>query len=120
VLARLDGMNRRNFDTGDVRVRWMLYRYHNRCHDGEIWFVFSTPSGVVLTEQSGKWPDGVLLGEVQTRIVNGKFEDRIVPIMERSEQELQRRRLQTDRHKTYRAELWKRYSWAERLEDLAS
>ena len=83
--------------------------------------MFSTPSGVVLTEQSGKFPeDGWLLGEVQTRIVNGKFEDRIVPIVERSEQELQRRRLQTDRHKTYRAELWKRYSWAERLEDLAS
>ncbi len=77
-----------------------------------------------MTEKSGLCsqprPNGVLLGEVRTRIVNGKFEDRIVPIVERSEQELQRRRLQTDRHKAYRAELWKRYSWAERLEDLAS
>jgi ketol-acid reductoisomerase len=60
----------------------------------------------------------VLPGEVQTKIVNGKFEDRIVLIVQRSEAELQRRRQQTEEHKAYRAELYKRYSLKERLEDL--
>jgi hypothetical protein len=109
------------FDTDDARIRWMLYRYHNRCHDGEIWLAFETPNGVALREQSDRWPDGgVLLGEVQTRIINGGFEDRIVPIVERSEGELQRRREQVEAHRAYRTELYRRYSLAERLEDLTS
>jgi len=45
------------FDMSDVRVRWMLYRHNNRRHGGEVWLVFSTSSGVVLMEQSSKWPE---------------------------------------------------------------
>src|SRR5271169_6249555 len=100
-------MNERNFDSDDVRVRWMLYRYHNRRHDGEVWLAFQTPTGLLLMEQSEKWPDpenSTLLGEVQTRIVNSKFEDRIVPIVERSTEELRRMKGQTEDHKAYRAE----------------
>ena len=41
-----------NFDTSDVRVRWALYRYHNRRHDGEVWLAFQTPRGIHLMEQS--------------------------------------------------------------------
>src|SRR5882757_5897446 len=56
------------FDMSDVRVRWQLYRYHNRCHNGEVWLVFSTSNVVRLMEQSGRFPDdSVLLGEVRTR-----------------------------------------------------
>lgn len=72
------------FDTTDVWVRWRLYVYHNRCHDGEVWLAFKTAQGLVLLEQNERWPDGLLLGEIQTRMRNGEFEDRIVPIVERS------------------------------------
>jgi hypothetical protein len=106
------------FDTTDVRVRRILYRYHNRCHSGEIWLAFQTARGILLMEQSGRPDDGILLGEVQTQIINGKFQDRIVPIVERSDEELQQRRRQTEAHKEYRTELYRRYSWTERLRDL--
>jgi len=111
-----------NFDMSDPGVRWRLYFYHNRSHDGEIWLAFQTPCrGILLMEQSGRWPDGsMLLGEVRTQMVDGKFEDRIVPIVERSDQELQRMREQAEAHRAYRAELYRRYSFRERLEDLTS
>ncbi len=110
-----------NFDISDPGVRWRLYVYHNRSHDGEIWLAFQTPRGILLMEQSGRWPDdSVLLGEVQTRIIDGKFVDRIVPIVERSDTELQRMREQAEAHRAYRAELYRRYSFRERLEDLTS
>jgi hypothetical protein len=97
----------------------MLYYYYNRRHRGEIWLAFRTPRGITLQEQTGKAPeDGVLLGEVETRVVDGKFENRIVPVRERSEEELRRRRQQADRHKAYRAELYRRYPLAERMADL--
>jgi hypothetical protein len=112
-------MNTHNFDMSDLRVRRMLYHYHNRRHDGEIWFAFLTPTGVTITEQSNRWPDdSVLLGEVETRMTAGKFEDRIVPIVARSEAELEHRRQQTEEHTAYRAELYRRYSWGERVKDL--
>jgi hypothetical protein len=108
LLVRQQNVASLTFDTGDVRVRWMFYRYHNRCHDGEIWLAFQTTRGILLMEQSERWPDGVLLGEVQTRIVADKFEDCIVPVAERSETELQRMREQAEAHKAYRAALWRR------------
>lgn len=112
-------MNTHNFDMRDVRVRRMLYHYHNRRHDGEIWYAFLTPNGVAIMEQSSRWPDdSALLGEVQTQTVNGEFLDEVVPIVERSDEELQRMTKQTEEHKAYRVELYKRYSWAERLKDL--
>jgi len=81
----------------------MLYRYHNRRHDGEIWYLFSTPNGVVLMEQCCKWSDySELLGEVRTRIIKDEFVDEIVPIVERSDEELRQMRQQTVEHKKYR------------------
>ena len=75
----------------------------------------------MLMEHSDRFPDdSVLLGEVQTRIVNDGFEDRIVPIVERSETELQHRQEQAEEHKAYRAQLYKQYPIAERLKDLGA
>jgi hypothetical protein len=108
------------FDMSDVRVRWQLYRYNNRRHDGEVWLVFSTPNGVVLMEQSGRFPDdSVLLGEVRTRIINDEFVHEIVPLQQRSAVESLRMQQKAEEHKAYRAELHKRYSFTERLADLA-
>jgi hypothetical protein len=107
------------FDMSDVLVRWKLYRYHNRSHDGEIWLAFSTPSGLLLMEQNSRWPDdSKLLGEVRTRIFNEEFVHDIVPLQERSDQELQRMREQAEEHKRYRVELYRRYSLAQRIADL--
>ena len=67
----------------------MLYRHHNRRHDGEVWLVFSTPNGVMLMEQSGRWPDNsVLLGEGRSQVMNDEFADEIVPFQDRSDEEL--------------------------------
>lgn len=106
------------FDMSDVRVRWQLYRYNNRRHDGEIWLVFSTPNGVMLMEQSGRFPDDSgLLGEVRTRIIKDEFVHDIVPLQERSDEELQRMQQRTEEHKAYRLELYKQYWFKGRLED---
>jgi hypothetical protein len=110
-------------DKSNPKISLALYYFHNRRHDGEVWLAFQTPNGTTLMEQSDKWPDpasSVLLGEIQTRIINKEFEDRIVPIVERSEAELQHRREQTEAHKKYRAELYKRYPIADRLKDLGT
>jgi hypothetical protein len=107
------------FDMSDVRVRWQLYRYHNRSHDGEVWLALQTGRGILLMEQSGRWPDdSKLLGEVRTRIINDEFVHDIVPLQERSDEELRRMQQQTEEHKAYRSELYKRYSFTERLADL--
>ncbi len=107
------------FDTSDVRVRWQLYRYNNRRHDGEVWLVFSTHNGVMLMEQSSRFPDdSALLGEVRTRIINEEFVHEIVPLQQRSPAEVARLNEQAMQHRRYRAELCRRYSLAERLADL--
>jgi hypothetical protein len=110
-----------DFDLSNRWVRWALYRYRIRSHDGEIWIAFRTPSGVLLMEQNGKWPEpegSELLGEVRTRVIEGKFVDDIIPLPERNQAELARLHEQTTTHKRYRAELYKRYSLAERVADL--
>jgi hypothetical protein len=96
-----------------------LYYFHNRKHRGEVWLAFQTPTGLLLMEQSGKWPDdSVLMGEMQSRVINGEFVDEIVPVVERSDEELERMQQQTQEHKAYRADLYKQYPIAERLKDL--
>src|SRR6266481_5822986 len=99
------------FDMSDVRVRWMLYRYHNRSHNGEIWLALQTDKGIVLMERTGERPHGSkLLGEIRTRMVDGRFVDDIIPLQERSDDELQQMRQQAEKHKVHRAELYRRYS----------
>jgi|SRR5258705_9574000 len=98
-----------------------LYYFHNRKHRGEVWLAFQTPTGLLLMEQSDKWPDdSILLGEIQTQSINGEFVDEIVPIVARSDEELERMRQQTEEHKAYRAKLYKQYPIAERLKDLGA
>src|SRR5260370_30581493 len=104
------------FDTSDVRVRWQLYRYNNRRHDGEVWLVFSTHNGVMLMEQSSRFPDdSALLGEVRTRIINEEFVHEIVPLQQRSPAEVARLNEQAMQHRRYRAELCTRYSLPHRM-----
>lgn len=87
------------FDMSDVRVRWQLYRYNNRRHDREICLVFSTPNGVMLMEQSGRFPDdSALLGEVQTRMIDGEFVHEIVPLQQRSAVESLRMQQKAEEH----------------------
>lgn len=103
----------------DARIRWMLYRYHNRAHDGEIWLAFNTPRGLLLLEQSGRWPDNsMILGEVQTRIINDDFVDDILSLQERPDEELQQMRQQTEEHKARRARMYKRVPMEQRFKYL--
>jgi hypothetical protein len=109
------------FDMTDVRIRRMLYRYHNRAHDGEIWLAFRTPTGILLMEQNGQWPESEgskLLGEVRTRLIGGEFVDDIIPLQHRNAADLAGLHEQAKTHRRYRAELYKRYPLLERLEDL--
>ena len=110
-------------DESNPRISLALYYFHNRRHDGEIWLAFQTPTGLLLMEQSGKWPDpngSVLLGEIEFQAVKGVFEDRIIPFRERSAEELRERARQTAEHKAYRKRLYQLYSIKERLEDLGA
>lgn len=103
------------FDMTNVWVRWALYKYHNRRHDGEIWFAYKSPRGVLLTTDLRERD---FLGEVRTRIIDGKFVDDIVPFRLRTRRELEVLARQTEMHKRYRAELYKRYPLEERMKDL--
>jgi hypothetical protein len=95
-----------------------LYRYHNRRLDGEIWYAVSTPNDLMLIEQNDRIPDGgVLLGEIYTRIVDDKFVDTVVPLKDRTPEEMRRRKRATERHRQRRLEWWRRYSFAERVID---
>jgi hypothetical protein len=110
-------------DKSNPRVSWALYYFHNRKHDGEVWLAFQTPTGLLLMEQSDKWPDpevSVLVGEIESQIVNGVFVDRIIPLREKSAEELRERARQTTEHKAYRKRLYQQYSIKERLKDLGA
>jgi hypothetical protein len=97
------------FDMTNRGVRWCLYVYNNRRHDGEIWFAYKSPHGVMLTTELR---ENDLLGEVRTRFIDGKFVHDIVPFR------LEVLARQTEMHKRFRAELYKRYSFEERAKDL--
>jgi hypothetical protein len=106
------------FDMSDVCVRRMLYVFHNRKHDGEIWLAARRQGRMFLVEQSECPSDVEVLGEVESKIVDGEFVDDIASLQRRSVEERQRMRQQAEEHRAYRAELYKRYSLAERLADL--
>src|SRR6266436_8753780 len=96
----------------NVQERWLLYKYNNARFDGEIWLAFMTPNGLRLSPIDGKFPeDGVLLGEVHTRIAGNTFVHTAKPLRERSAEEMRRRARATERHKARRAEMWTRYSF---------
>jgi hypothetical protein len=107
------------FDTTNRWVRWMLYVYNNRRHDGEIWLAVRQSGRMFLVEQTACPGDAEVLGEVRTRIVAGEFIHDIGPLQQRSAEESRRMRQQAEEHKAYRAELYKQYSFTERLADLS-
>jgi hypothetical protein len=107
------------FDTTNPWVRWMLHVYNNRRHDGEIWLAVHQKGRMFLVEQSKCPDDADVLGEVRTRLVAGESIHDIVPLQQRSAEESRRMRQQAEEHKAYRAELYKRYSFRERLADLS-
>src|SRR6266478_9142529 len=98
----------------DKWVRWKLYVYSNRRHDGEIWLAAQRQSAepylrMFLVEQNDCPSDAEVLGEVRTRLIDGAFVHDIIPLQKRSDAELQRMRQQAEEHKKYRAELYKTY-----------
>jgi hypothetical protein len=72
-----------------------------------------------LVEQTACPGDAEVFGEVRTRMINGEYVHDIVPLQQRSAKESRRMRQQAEEHKAYRAELYKRYSFTERLADLS-
>jgi hypothetical protein len=63
--------------------------------------------------------DAEVFGEIESKIVGDRFVDKIVPVRQRSADEIARMRAQADEHKEDRAKLYKKYSFAERLRDLS-
>jgi hypothetical protein len=104
------------FDMTNRGVRWCLYVYNNHRHDGEIWFAYKSPYGVMLTTELR---ENDLLGEARTRFIDGKFVHDIVPFRLRTRRELEVLARQTEAHKAYRAQLYARYPIEERVKDLS-
>jgi hypothetical protein len=106
----------------DFGTRWNLYRLRNNVFDGEIVLAFLLPTGkMAFTIGDDKFPEnGSLLGELEWKVVGDTFVDEIVPLRERSADEMEQRRQQTEAHKAYRAECWRRYSMEQRVKDLGS
>lgn len=100
-------------------VRWMLHVYNNRRHDGEIWLAVQRRGRMFVVEQTACPGDVEVLGEVRTRMIDGEYVHDIVPLQQRTAEESRRMRQQAEEHKAYRAELYQRYSFTERLADLS-
>lgn len=96
----------------------MLYSWHNHRYDGEVYLAFMTSDGLRLVEQHDKFPAGVILGEFESDVVDGKFVYEILPVRERTAEEQEKLAQQVEAHRQYRAECWRRYSIADRIADL--
>jgi hypothetical protein len=59
-----------------------------------------------------------MLGEIETTFNEHEIVDLLVPLEVRSDEEMHERANATAEHKAHRAELYKRYSVADRLKDL--
>jgi hypothetical protein len=77
--------------------------------------LYKSPHGVMLTTELR---ENDLLCEVRTRFIDGKFVHDIVPFRLRTRRELEVLARQTEMHKRFRAELYKWYSFEERVKDL--
>jgi hypothetical protein len=109
-------------DESDIRTRYGLYRIHNRCHEGQIvlvWFNGSHYSFTLHDSPHVPAPDWTCIGELTWEIVGDHFVNQVHPLRTRSAEELAERAKKTAEHKAYRAELYRRYSLAERVIDLA-
>jgi hypothetical protein len=102
----------------DIGVRRALFHFHNRCHRGEVWLWVRHLGRTFPVEQSQCPKDAEVFGEIESKIVGDWFVDQIVPLRQRTRAEIERMRAQTKSHKSYRAECYRWYSLAERIEDL--
>jgi len=106
------------FDLTNRWVRWMLYVYNNRRYDGEIWLAVRQHGRVFCVEQSKCPDDAETLGEVKSEIIDGHYYHEIVPRQQMSADGLTKMAQQTERHRQYRHECYRRYSLEERIQNL--
>jgi hypothetical protein len=106
------------FDMTDIGVRRALFHFHNRCHRGEVWLWVRHLGRTFPVEQSQCPKDAEVFGEIESKIVGDWFVDQIVPLRQRTRAEIERMRLQTEEHRRYRAECWRRYSIVDRITDM--
>jgi hypothetical protein len=111
-------MSNAYFDMADRWVRWMLHVHHNRRLDGEIWLAVQRRGRMFCVEQTACPDDVEVLGEVITRFINDEFVADIVPLQQRSADELTKMAQQAERHRQYRQECYRRYSIENRVRDL--
>jgi hypothetical protein len=113
-------------DTSNEWTRYALYVVNNRRHDGQVVLVWKNPSpegqryGFTFhdDEKGHRFESWELLGELDIRVENGEFVYEVTPVQERDAVDLAMRAHQTELHKAYRQELYKRYSLTNRLKDL--
>jgi hypothetical protein len=111
-------MSDAQFDTTNKWVCWMLHVYNNRRYDGEIWLAAQRKGRMFCVEQSKCPDDAEVLGEIKPEIRDGKYHFEIVPLQQRSADELTKMAQQAERHRQYRQECYRRYSLSERIKDL--
>jgi hypothetical protein len=105
-------------DARDIRVRLALHHFHNRSHRGEVWLWVRHDGREFPVEQSACPQGAEIFGEIESRVVGDRFVDKIVAVRQHSAAEIARRRKQTEAHKAYRTECYRRYSFTKRIEDL--
>ncbi len=108
-------------DESDLLTRHGLYRIHNKCHEGQIVLVWHNGSHYSFTLHDSPYvplPGWTCIGELTWWIEGDHFVNEVHPLRVGSDEELTERAKKTAEHKAYRAELYRRYSLAERLTDL--
>ncbi len=96
---------------GEFENRAVHY-FANRHHRGEIWYAFWDSEGRTRFTMDKNTPG--MFGEAEYH--NGEIQ--ILPPRERTSEELAAMAKQTEEHKKYRQELYRRYSFEARLADL--
>src|SRR6266481_3357083 len=103
-----------------LNTRFVLWHMHNRMLDGQIVLVwqsgpdyqFSFCDQSVLRLPPGK--DWRCIGELVWEVEDDHFVHHLLPLQNRSEQELKERALKSEAHRAYREKLWRGYSIEER------
>ncbi len=115
-------MNGMPFDYRDEWDHRAVYHMTNRIHDGEVWLAYRDEQGRLRFTSQTKIPAACeLLGEIEcVTLEDGRYEFDIKPVQERDAVELGLRARRAEAHKAYRQELYKRYSFADRLRDLST
>jgi hypothetical protein len=93
-------------------------RTFDACSFAEIWLAVRQQGRMFLVEQTACPDDVEVLGEVITRFINDEFVADIVPLQQRSADELTKMAQQAERHRQYRQECYGQFSLEERIRNL--